>query len=178
LQETTLENKVSLKDVPPGILDPFSGVISGTSGNYDWEKYNPPARLDLNPDRGIRVLAELSLEDLYAFGDAYGEDAMSSSGFMFALRDAMVLMMQRIIERHPKSWQFHAPSSFPEREIYDSVLGIMEDDDIDVLNVALGGSSVEAERVSKRLFSSLDSLLIEHSGHTINIPGVGKTRFR
>lgn len=152
--------------------------VTGTSGDYDWDKHKGKPQVDYR--KAMDALDKLSLEQLFEMADVYSPHEMDASSFILDLHDAMIMMMERIVERYPNEWHLSTPSSFPEREIYDSVVGIMEDEQLEELNVLLDGNpgeTHEVERVAKRLFSSLEDYVLEQSNlsSTIVVPGVGKS---
>lgn len=152
--------------------------VTGTSGEYDWDKHKGKPQVDYR--KAMDALEKLSLEELFCMGDVYSSQEMEASSFILDLHDAMIMMMERIVERYPDEWHLSIPSSFPEREIYDSVVGIMEDEQLEELNILLDGNAGEtheAERVAKRLFSSLEDYILVQSNlsSTIVVPGAGKS---
>jgi hypothetical protein len=109
-------------------------------------------------------LKALTLEDLVDLSGANPDDREALYPYLSSLRDSFVLMLRRIMEKYPMEWNERLPSSFEEREIYDSVTGIMEDDELDDLNASMGGSPVLIDmvlKVQRELFDSLEARLVK-----------------
>lgn len=169
---------LSEEDIDVDKLPIIAIKVTGTSGEYDWDRHKDKPKVDYL--KALAALEKLSLEELFCMGDIYSSQEMEASSFILDLYDAMIMMFERIVERYPNEWHLSIPSSFPEREIYDSVVGIMEDEQLEELNVLLDGNAGEThevERVAKKLFSSLEDYILEQSNlaETIALPGAGKS---
>lgn len=110
----------------------------------------------------MEFLRQIELEELVTMAHIdplYWDEA---GEFLFDLRDAFVRMIDAIIERNPQTWNSLPPHSFPEIEIYDSVMGIMDDEEAEELNVILGGEPelmTEVARACAGIFAGLESLV-------------------
>lgn len=127
-------------------------------------KWQDPPQLKIIDARFFTSpLKNLSQEDLLNLSGLHPEDADVAIDYLSSLRDEFVRTINRIVSDYPEEWQGRLPSSFEEREIYDSVIGVMEDDELDDLNVALGGSPVlmtEALKTSLNLFDKFEDMVI------------------
>lgn len=168
-----MKNKVSLENFKPGSLDPFALVekgledadaLSSTSSIRSPIKYfdtdnvfeSFPSDMQFT-EKGLDEVKKLTFSDLQRFS-GYNVDMGSPAGdFLLALKAAYVLMIERIIERYPVK-SYREPQTYPEYEIYDSVPGVMEDDELETLGFAFGGEDFAEDEIDHVVFTVYEEL--------------------
>lgn len=132
-------------------------------------QYNRPLPIVKEPaytENEMEFLQGIELEELVTMAHVdplYWDEA---GEFLFSLKDAFVRMIDAIIERNPQTWNSLPPHSFPEIEIYDSVMGIMDDEELEELNVILGGDPefiAEVVRANAGILAGLESLVCKQT---------------
>lgn len=111
--------------------------------------------------KGLESLSRLSMDDLRKFSGYSVDNGSAAGNFLFSMRDAYILMIQRILERYPGKYHYGSPQYYPEREIYESVQGILEDDELANLGLEFGGedfSEDEIDHVAFTVYNELDEL--------------------
>lgn len=139
-----------------------------------------------HPNRELSFLQNIDLDTLVEMAQINPLYWDNTEEFLFELQDAFIRMMDAIIERNPDDWNTMLPQDFPEIEIYDSVVGIMDDEELEELNVALGGDPklmTEIVRTSTGVFSGLQALVCNQPSWKDNVTvpdsfvSHGKARF-
>lgn len=122
----------------------------------------PPVKEPEMSENELEFLRYIDIEELVKMAHVDPLHWDEAGEFLGELKDAFVRMINAIIERNPDTWHSLPPHRFPEMEIYDSVTGIMEDEELEELNVALGGNPgliAEVARANANLFAGLEILV-------------------
>jgi hypothetical protein len=116
---------------------------------------------------GVDALKKLGFVELAKFsGHEVGEDSEAGK-FIISLKDAYVLMVTRIAERNPHIANYRSPKSYPEYEIYDSVQGILEDDQVALINSdfdVLENGQKSLTYISSLVYEGLNEIFCRFSG--------------
>ena len=126
----------------------------------------PVAKIVINTDAGIKDLQQVQLGDLCSFVDSDVEINSTGGRYLIDLYHGYQLMIKRIIERYP-SGSYKNPADYIEREIFDSISGIMEEDDIaEVIFELTGEDEVDGgiESIASNVFNGLNKRFTENSG--------------
>lgn len=132
----------------PGTPDPFADIED----------------IKENTRKGIEAVNNLTVAELLSFAGIKGAVGQEALDFIGSLHAAAKLMLKRIEERHPADWDTKRPSSFPEVEIYDSVFGILEEDEIAAITVSFGMSDATGSKlltISKDIFKRIEEMVFK-----------------
>jgi hypothetical protein len=123
-----------------------------------------------NTASGVADLKKITLDDLCGYVDSDVDIASAGGEYLVELYRGYELMIKRIIERYPKP-SAKNPAEYVDREIFDSISGIMEDDDIaEVVFDLTGEEEFEGgiEAIANLVFNGLNDRFLETSGWANN----------
>lgn len=122
--------------------------------------------LTQSTEAGLHDLKKVQLHELCSFVDADVDIDSTGGRYLVDLYHGYQLMIKRIIERHPKG-NYTDPAGYPEREIFDSITGIIEEEDTDAIIFDLTGEDeIEGglETIATKIFKNLNKRFLEKSG--------------
>lgn len=119
-------------------------------------------------EAGIKDLKNVRLEELCEFIESDVDLSSAGGEYLLSLYHGYQLMIKRIVERYPKG-SYKNPADYLEREIFDAISGIMEEEEISEIIFDLTGED-EADGgiagIAGLVFNGLNERFMQHSGWT------------
>lgn len=151
----------ALKEMPDRKIDPLGNIVKIPKDNKD-----KIVTITRNTDAGLKDLKQVRLDELCDLVDSDVEIDSTGGRYLLDLYHGYQLMIKRIIERYPKG-NFKNPADYFEREIFDSISGIIEEEDIaEIIFELTGDDTVDGgiEALADLVFEGLNDRFLEKSG--------------
>lgn len=107
--------------------------------------------------KGIEAVESFEVSELAEAAGIHGDNE-TVEAFLTSLKNSYILMVKSIMERYDEK-AYNSPRNYPEFEIYDSVHGIIEGDELEELTNAFSeDSGASVFGVSESVYKALDEL--------------------
>lgn len=119
-----------------------------------------------NTEEGLKDLKQIRLDELCSLVNADVEIDSAGGSFLIELYHGYQLMIKRIIERYPKG-NYKNPSEYFEKDIFDSIPELMDEDDAaEIIFELAGDDSIDGgvASLAEVVFDGLNNRFIEKSG--------------
>lgn len=147
------ENEYEDFEIQPMIINSTPSPFRGEN-DFLFSRFLPEVQ---ESEKAIEAIQNLQIETIAHQAGIHGDNVAVES-FLTSLKDAYLLMVKSIMERHNETYH-RAPGNYPEFDIYDSVHGIIEGEEFDELTEAFREDSGHTvSEVSSVVYKIMDDL--------------------